>query len=105
MRVADHEGHRHGLAERASQSQHDAADDADARMRHDHIPHHFPGRGAEPVAGFLEHGRHGVEDIAHGRRNERQHHDGKNDARREHADAEGRTLEQAPEQRQVAEVR
>jgi len=27
-------------------SQHHAADDADARMRHDHVPHHFPGRGA-----------------------------------------------------------
>ncbi len=105
MRVADHEGHRHGLAERAAQTQHDAADDADARMRHDHVPNHFPGRGAEPVAGFLEHRRHGIEHIAHGGRNERQHHDGEHHAGGENADAVGRTLEQAADGGNVAQMR
>src|SRR5215472_10033099 len=36
VRVADHEGHRHGLAERPAEPQHHAADDSDARVgQHD----------------------------------------------------------------------
>ena len=32
LRVADHEGDRHGLAERSAEPQHHPADDADARV-------------------------------------------------------------------------
>jgi hypothetical protein len=42
--------------ERAAQSQHDAADDADARMRHHHVPDDFPGGGAQTVADSLSMG-------------------------------------------------
>ena len=37
MGVADDEGHRHGLAQRAAEPQHDAADDAAPGVRQDHI--------------------------------------------------------------------
>ncbi len=81
-----------------------AADDADTRVRHDHIPNDFPGRGAEPVAGFLEHRRHRVEHIAHGGGNERQHHDGEHHAGRENADAVGRAFEQVADAGKVAKI-
>ena len=50
VRVADDEGDRHRLAERPSQTEHDAADHADAGVWQHHAPDDFPGRGAEPVA-------------------------------------------------------
>ena len=68
VRVADHEGDGHGLAERAAQAQHDAADHAGAGIRHDHLPDDLPGRGAQAVAGLLQHVRNGLEHIAHHRR-------------------------------------
>ena len=77
--IADDEGHRHGLAQRPPQRQHDAADDAHAGIGNDHAAHHFPGGAAKPVGGLLQHGRHGVEHIARNRRDEGQDHDGQNE--------------------------
>ena len=44
-------------------------------MRDDDVAHHFPGRAAETVGGFLEYGGHGCEHVAADSRDERQHHD------------------------------
>src|SRR4030081_2738081 len=45
VRVADDEGHRHGLAERPAEPEHDAADDADPRIGQHDVAHDLP-RGA-----------------------------------------------------------
>ncbi len=94
MRVADDEGHRHRLAQRAAEPEHHAAGDPGARVRHHHFPDHFPGRRAEAVGRLLQHIRHGFEHVADHRGNEGQHHDGQDQSRRENADAEWRPLEQ-----------
>ena len=52
VRVADHEGDRHGLAERAAERQHDAADHADAGVGQHDIAHTLPrwcSRGRRPL--------------------------------------------------------
>src|SRR5258708_1396155 len=103
VRVADHEGYRHGLAERAPEPQHDAADDPDSRERQHDVAHHFPGSAADPIGGLLQHRRHGFEHLPRDRGDERQHHDGQDQARREHADAVGRSREQSRQPRNVAE--
>ncbi len=64
MGVADHEGDGHGLAQRATQPQHEAADDADAGEGQDDVAEHFPGRAANAVGRFLQHRRHRVEHVA-----------------------------------------
>ena len=56
VRVADHEGHRHGLAERAAEAEHDAADHADPRVGDHHLADHLPGRAAEAVGRSLSTG-------------------------------------------------
>ena len=48
VRVADHEGDRHGLAERAAEAEHHAADDADARIGQHHVAQHLPGGAPRP---------------------------------------------------------
>ena len=105
VRVADHEGDGHGLAERAAEPEHDAADHADPRIGQHDVAEHFPGGAAEPVGGFLEHRRNRVEHVARDRGDERQHHDREDEARGQHADAVGRTGEQRRQQRDVAEHR
>src|SRR6266704_4261693 len=47
--VADQEGHGHGLAQRPSEPEHDAADDADLSVGKDHAPDDLPGRRAEGI--------------------------------------------------------
>ena len=42
VRVADDEGHRHGFAKRAAEAEHDAADDADARIGDDDVARSLP---------------------------------------------------------------
>ncbi len=103
MRVADDEGHRHGLAERAAERQHDAADDADARVGDHDLADHLAGGAAEPVGRFLEHRRHGGEHVARDRRDEGQHHDRQDEAGGEHADAVGRPGEHPVESRHGTE--
>src|SRR6516225_11065308 len=51
--VADDERHGHGLAQRPPQAQHDAADDADARIRQHDMADHLPCRASDPVGGLL----------------------------------------------------
>ena len=94
MRVADHECDRHGFAQRPAQGQHGAAENAGARVGDHHLPHHFPGGAAKAVSGLLQHGRHGEENVARHRRDEGQDHDGKDQARRESADAIGGAAQQ-----------
>ena len=53
MRIANHKGHRHCFAKRATQSQHHAADNANARVGQHHITHHFPGGAAKTRRSFL----------------------------------------------------
>ena len=64
VRVADDEGDRHRLAQRAAQAQHHAADDADARVGQHDLGDHLPGRAAQAVGGLLQHRRHGLEHVA-----------------------------------------
>ena len=103
VRIADHEGHRHGLAQRAAQPQHHAADHANAGVGQDDELEYFPGGAAEPVGGFLEHGRDRIEHVARDRRHEGKHHDRQDEAGRQHADAVGRAFEQGRQQRHVLE--
>ena len=103
VRVADHEGDRHRLAERAAQPQHDAADDGDARVGNDDGAHHLPGGAADAVGGFLEHRRHRIEHVAHGGGDERNDHDRQDQRCGGDAGAEWRPLEQVAEHRNVAQ--
>ena len=104
VRVADHEGHRHGLAERAAQTQHDAADDAGARIRQHHVPDDFPLRRAEAVGRLLQRARRGQKHLAHHRGDERQHHDGEHEPGGQQTDAIGRPAKQPADAGQIAEV-
>ena len=70
--VADHEGHGHGLAERAAETEHDGADDADAGLRQQHVAHHLPGGAADAVGALAQHGRDLIEDVARDRGDERE---------------------------------
>ena len=56
-RIADDEGHCHGLAERAAERQHDAADHADPCIGDDDVADDFPGGAADAIGGFLQHRR------------------------------------------------
>ena len=103
MRVADHERHRHRFAERAAETEHDAADDAGPRERQHDLVDHFPGRAAEGVGRLFQCRRHGFKHIARDRSDVRQHHDAENDAGGEHADAVGRPGEQRAQERHAFE--
>ena len=103
VRVADDEGHRHGLAERAAKAEHHPADDADPGIGQHDIAHHLPGGAAEAIGRLLEHRRHRLEHVARDRGDERQHHDGEDQAGGQHADAVGRTGEQRGQHRNFAE--
>ena len=70
--VADHEGHRHRLAERAAEAEHDRADDADAGLRQEHVAHDLPGGAADAVGALAQHRRDLVEDVARDRGDERE---------------------------------
>lgn len=96
--VADDERDGHGLAQRAAEAEHDAADDADAGIGQHHLPDDFPGRGAQPIGGFLDHRRHRLEHVAHDRGDEGQHHDPEDQACGEDADAVGRPGEDVADQ-------
>ena len=74
-RIADDEGHRHGLAERAAERQHDAADHADPGVGDDDVADDFPGGAADAIGGFLQYRRHRLEDVDRDRGDEGQHHD------------------------------
>ena len=63
MRVADDEGDGHGLAERACQGQHDAADDADPRKGDHDAAHDLPGGAADTIGRFLQDRRHRLEHV------------------------------------------
>ncbi len=99
MGVADHEGDRHGLAQRPAKRQHGAAHHAGAGIRQHHAPCDFPGGAAQSIGRLLQHGRHGLEHIARHRRDERQDHDRKDEAGGEDADAVRRAAQQGADQR------
>src|SRR5215470_11145505 len=103
MRVADDEGDRHRLAECPPEAEHDAADDTDTRIGQDDLADDLTARGAETVCALLEDRRHGLEDVAHDRRNERQNHDRQYEAGSQHADAKRRPGEQRAKSRNLAE--
>ncbi len=105
MRVADDEGDRHGLAERAAEAEHDAADDADAGIGQHDVAHDFRGRGADAVGRFAQHRRHRREHVAHHRGDEGQHHEAEDDAGREHAQAQRRSGEKCADDGQLAQRR
>ena len=98
MSVADHERDGHGLAERAAEAEHDAADHPDAGVGTTTCQMTSQVVAPRAVAGLLEHIGHGLKDIAHHRRNERQHHDREHQAGGQHPDAERRPLEKPPDQ-------
>nr|GEU28454.1 hypothetical protein [Tanacetum cinerariifolium] len=101
--VTDHERDRHGFAQRAAQAQHDAAHDTGLGVRQYDLAHHFPAGAAEAVCGFLEHGRHDLEHVAHHRRDERDDHDGQDQRSGQDADAHGRAAEERADDRQHAQ--
>ena len=103
VEVADDEGHRHRLAERAAQAEHDAADDAGLGVGQHDLPDHLPGGRAEPVGRLLEHRRRDLEHVAHHRGDERDDHDRQDDAGRQDADAHRRPRHQRTEHRHAAE--
>jgi hypothetical protein len=70
--VADHEGDRHGFAQRAAQAQEDAADHRRARVGQHDVPAHFPLGRAQRVGRFLQARGHGQEHLAHHRGDERE---------------------------------
>ena len=103
MGVADDEGHRHGLAQRAAKPEHNPADDADAGVRQHDVAHDLPSGAADAVGGFLQHGRHDIEHIARDRGDEGEHHDREDQARRQDADAVGRASKQRRQHGDIAE--
>ena len=92
--VADDEGDRHRLAERAAERQHHAADHADPRVGDDDVADDLEGRRADAVGRLLQHRRHRLEDVARDRGDERQDHQREHEARGQHAVAERRPGEQ-----------
>ena len=94
VRVADHECHGHGFAERAAETEHDAADDAGSRPWQHDVPDDIPLRRAGGVGGFFERRRRHLKHFAHHRGDERQHHDREHDAGGQETDAIRRALEQ-----------
>src|SRR5271169_6025394 len=103
MRVADDKRDGHRLAERAAEAEHDAADNAGASEGQHDVPDDLSFRGTEGIGAFLEDRRHGLEHIAHDRRDERQHHDRQDEAGSEDADAERRAGEQRADPRYLPE--
>src|SRR5215469_8958181 len=103
MRVADHKGDSHRLAERTAEAQHDATHDTDAGVWQDDLPDDFAAGGPETICALLEDRRHGLEDIAHDRRDKRQNHDRQNKAGGQHADPERRASKQRAKAGNLAE--
>src|SRR5699024_4889146 len=100
---ADHERDRHGLAQSAPQSQHDAADYAAFRVRQNDLPYYFPCRAAQAVGRFLEQRGYEFKDVPHDGRNEWNYHNRQNEACREYAYAERRTGEYVAQHRNAFE--
>src|SRR5579885_104248 len=103
VRVTDHEGDGHRLAERAAEPEHHAAQYARTAIGQHHIPDHFPSGRAERVGGFFQHTRRRLEHIARNRTDERDYHDREDQPRREHADAVRRTGEKVVQKRNTRE--
>ena len=101
--VADNKRNCHGFAQRAPQSQNDAADHTGFGVRQHYIPYDFPGGRTDAVGGFLEHLWRDFKHIAHHRSNKRDDHDGENDSCREQPDANGRTRKKFSYQGQFAQ--
>ena len=91
--VADHHRHRHRLAERAAEAEHDRADDAGARVE-ERRADRLEARRAERVGAFALRDRHRLQHFARDRRGEGDDHDGEDQRGRQHADAERRTAEE-----------
>ena len=102
-RVTDDEGHRHGLAERAAERQHDAADHADPGVGDHDVAHDFPGGAADAIGGFLQHRRHGLEHVDRNRGDEGQHHDREDQRGVEQAEIGRRAGEDRAEHRHAVE--
>ena len=101
--VADDEGHRHRLAQRAAKPEHDAADHRDPRVGDHDRAHHLPGGAADAVGRFLVDRRHGLEHVAHGRGDERDDHHREDQRGGQDAGAERRACEQVLEHRDAVE--
>ncbi len=95
VEVADDERHRHRLADGAAEAEHDAADDAGLGVRQHDLPDDLPGGRTERVGRLLQHRRRHLEDVAHHRGDERDHHDRQDDPGREQADADRRARKRA----------
>ena len=91
--VADDHRDGHGFAERATEAEHDRADDADRAVEEggpDGLP---PGR-AQRVGPFALRDGNGFQHLTGDGRGERRHHDGQNQGRRQHPDPDRRAAEQ-----------
>src|ERR1700687_4071836 len=93
--VADHHGYRHGFAERKAQAQNDGAHDSRPRIaQHTHADH-FPARRTQRQHRFTLVLRNDSEHFAGDGRDDGNDHDRQNYDRGQHADAVGRSAEQA----------
>ena len=96
--IANHKGHRHGLTQCPTQSQHDAADHAFLGVRQHDVAHHFPSGTAQAIGRFAQDGRRDFEHIAHHRSHKRQDHEGQHNAGCQNAHAVRGATEQKPNQ-------
>ena len=87
VQAADEIGDRHGLAERAAETDEHGADDAAVGVGHADLAHDLPRRRAHAVAGLFRDARHHAEDVTRDGGDERQHHEREHDAGREDGDA------------------
>ena len=69
------QGHGDGLADGATEPDHDRGDEATAAVREDRAADHLPPRRAHAVRGLLQRGRRGREDLTGERGDDRRDHD------------------------------
>src|SRR5579872_321399 len=93
--IADDHGYGHGLAESATEPQDDAAQNSGARISQNARANHLPPRGSQRKHCLALLLRNRCHDFARDRGNDRHDHNGKNDSRRQHPDAVGRTFKQS----------
>jgi hypothetical protein len=85
------------------EAEHDAADHADPGIRNNDASDDFPLVASDAVGGFLQDGRHSVENVARDRSDKGQHHDRQHKPCRKHTDSVRRAREDGREDRERRE--
>src|SRR5260364_26583 len=96
--IANHKGHGHGFAKRASESENNASHYAGLGIGQDDIAHHFPGGAADPIRRFLKHDWRECKYFTHHGCDIGDDHDRQNDASAQQTDANWRSLKQETDQ-------